>query len=296
MNEEEQSEWPYWKAAISCLPSQEMRDAAWEFFVRHLAQNPKMADTFSGVILVMQANGLYMLKVPKLVHDEALVPLGREVSRLRDEMAGVGQSSRGRSRSDTFAVCEKARQVAEAAATAAKELDDAIRDGWREVNTEKLAGRIQEEVETALLRPLAAQCRQVEEMTPALKDAADQLKESACKLRAFHFKGILVVMLAACLVVMGGCFSFGWWKLSRHYDRMVDAALKRILSVNAGNQEAFTRLTEINVPIRVLPVTDAKKRTISRKFALVMDHAENVAIEDIPDGKRAAIYFEKASY
>jgi hypothetical protein len=26
-------------------------------------------------------------------------------------------------------------------------------------------------------------------------------------------------------------------KLSRHYDRMVDAALKRILSVNAGNQK-----------------------------------------------------------
>ena len=46
-------------------------------------------------------------------------------------------------------------------------------------------------------------------------------------------------MLAACLVVMGGCFSFGWWKLSRHYDRMVDAALKRILSVNAGNQRSF---------------------------------------------------------
>ena len=89
----EQDEWPYWKAAISCLPTQEMRDAAWEFFVRHLAQNPKMADTFSGVILVMQANGLYMLKVPKLVHDEALVPLGREVFRLRD--GGDAQPSRG---------------------------------------------------------------------------------------------------------------------------------------------------------------------------------------------------------
>jgi hypothetical protein len=34
------------------------------FFVRHLAQNPKMADTFSGVILVMQATSC-MLKVPK---------------------------------------------------------------------------------------------------------------------------------------------------------------------------------------------------------------------------------------
>jgi hypothetical protein len=247
MNEQEQSEWPYWKAAISCLPSQEMRDAAWEFFVRHLAQNPKMADTFIGVILVMQANGLYMLKVPKLVHDEAFVPLGTEVSRLRGEMAET-VSRHAEVTKDSFAVCEKTRQVAEAAATAAKELDDAIRDGWREVNTEKLAGRIQEEVETALLRPLVAQCRQVEEMTPALRDAADQLKESACKLRAFHFKGILVVMLTACLVVMGGCFSFGWWKLSRYYERMVDAALKRILLGNAGNQEAFTRLTEMNVP------------------------------------------------
>ena len=164
----EQDEWPYWKAAISCLPSQEMRDAAWEFFVRHLAQNPKMADTFSGVILVMQANGLYMLKVPKLVHDEALVPLGREVSRLRDEMAET-VSRHAEVTKDTFAVCEKTRQVAEAAAKAAKELDDAIREGWREVNTEKLAVRIQGELETALLRPLAAQCRQVEEMTPALR-------------------------------------------------------------------------------------------------------------------------------
>ena len=71
MSEETQEDWPYWKAAISCLPSQQMRDAAWEFFVRHLAQNPIIADTFSGVILVMQANGLFMLKVPKLVHDLA---------------------------------------------------------------------------------------------------------------------------------------------------------------------------------------------------------------------------------
>jgi hypothetical protein len=293
MSEEE--DWPYWKAAISCLPSQEMRDAAWEFFVRHLAQNPKMADTFSGVILVMQANGLYMLKVPKLVHDEALVPLGREVSRLRDEMAET-VSRHAEVTKDTFAVCEKTRQVAEAAAMAAKELDGAIRDGWREVNTEKLAARIQGELETAVLRPLAAQCGRVEEMTPALKDAADQLEESARKLRAFHFKGILSVMLAACLAVMGGSFAYGWWKLSRHYDRMVNAALKRILSVQADNREAFTWLIKLNAPIRVVPVTDSRRQVIPGKFALVMEHAEDVGIEDTPDGKRVAIYFEKAPY
>ena len=79
MNEEAEEDWRYWKAAISRLPTQEMRDAAWEFFVRHFSQNPKMADTLSGLILVMQANGLYMLKAPKIVHDQAIDPLGMEL-------------------------------------------------------------------------------------------------------------------------------------------------------------------------------------------------------------------------
>ena len=57
-----------------------------------------------------------------------------------------------------------------------------------------------------------------------MQEAVQRMEDSTRKLRAFHFKGILAVMLAACLVVMGGCFSFGWWKLSRHYDRTVDAA------------------------------------------------------------------------
>ena len=35
MSTEAEDDWRYWKAAISCLPTQETRDAAWEFFVRH---------------------------------------------------------------------------------------------------------------------------------------------------------------------------------------------------------------------------------------------------------------------
>ena len=291
----EQDEWPYWKAAISCLPSQEMRDAAWEFFVRHLAQNPKMADTFSGVILVMQANGLYMLKVPKLVHDEALVPLGREVSRLRAEMAET-VNRHAEVTKDTFAVCDKTRQVAEAAAMAAKELDKTIHDGWKEVNTEKLAVRIQGELETAVLRPLAAQCRQLEEMTPALREAAEELKESACKLRSFHFKGILVVMLTACLVVMGGSFAYGWWKLSRHYDRMVNIALARLDAVEGANRKAFELLTVMNTPVHVVPVVDEKQRIISGEFALIMPGAKDVRLRNTDNGKEGTIFFEKASY
>lgn len=76
----------------------------------------------------------------------------------------------------------------------------------------------------------------------------------------------------------------------------MNAALERILSVNSKNQETFTQLIKMNVPIRVVPVVDSRKQTIPRKFALVVDHAEDVAIEEAGDGKRAAIYFEQSPY
>ena len=109
-------------------------------------------------------------------------------------------------------------------------------------------------------------------------------------------KGILAAILVICFVVAGGLFAYGWWKLARHYELKVNAALERILSVNERNQEAFTQLTAMNIPVRVVPVVDNRKQAIPRKFALVVDRAEDVGIEDIGDGKRAAIYFEKSFY
>ena len=139
MNEEAEEDWRYWKAAISRLPTQEMRDAAWEFFVRHFSQNPKMADTLSGLILVMQANGLYMLDAPKIIHEQAIDPLNGALTRFREELAHAINRHKH--------VATEACQTAEMAVTAVKGLDDTIRRGWREVNTEKLAERVHAELE-----------------------------------------------------------------------------------------------------------------------------------------------------
>ena len=288
MNEEAEGDWRYWKVAISRLPSQEMRHAAWEYFVRHFSQNPKMADTLSGLIVVMQANGLYILDAPKIVLEQAIEPLNGELARLREELERVINRHKH--------VATEARQTAEMTVTAVKGPDDTIRLGWREVNTEKLAERVHAELEGTLLQPIAIQCRQLEKAVPDLREAVQRMEDSTRKLRAFHFKGILAAMCVSCLVIVGGGFAYGWWKLSRHYDQLADAALEQMLLVNKSNEEAFTQLTKLNTPIRVVPVTDNRKRIIPRKFAIVMEHAEDIGIEDTPEGKRAAIYFQKSPY
>ena len=177
MNEEAEEDWRYWKAAISRLPTQEMRDAAWEFFVRHFSQNPRMADTLSGLILVMQANGLYMLDAPKIIHEQAIDPLNGALTRFREELDGAINRHKN--------VAAEACQTAEMTLTAVKGLDDTIRHGWREVNTEKLAERIHAELEGTLLQPLAIQCRHLDKAAPDLQDAVQRMEDSTRKLGPF---------------------------------------------------------------------------------------------------------------
>ena len=284
MSTETEDDWRYWKAAISCLPTQETRDAAWEFFVRHFSQNPKMADTLSGLILVMQANGLYMLEAPKIVREQVVDPLNEALTRFGAELDRAIKRHKE--------IATEATQSTESAVTAIKGLEGAIRSGWREVNAASLAERVHAELEATLLQPIAIQCRLLEQAAPAVNEALEHMENSTRQLRGYHFKSILAAMLISCLVITGGLFGYGWSKLSRHYELKVNAALERVVSVNDKNEETFTQLTKMNVPIRVVPVVDSRKQTIPRKFALVVDHAEDVAIKEMGDGKRAAIYFE----
>jgi hypothetical protein len=285
---ETENDWRYWKVAISCLPTPETRDAAWEFFVRHFSQNPKMADTLSGLILVMQANGLYMLEAPRIVREQVLDPLHEALTRLGTELNSVIERHKD--------IAIEATQSTERAVMAIKGLDEAIRSGWKEVNAASLAERVHVELDATLLRPLASQCRALEQAAPAVNEALERMESSTRQLRGYHFKSILAAMLISCLAIAGGFFVLGWSKLSRHFDLKVKAALDRVVSVNATNEETFTQLTKMNVPIRVVPVVDSRKQTIPRKFALVMNHAEDVGIEETGDGKRAAIYFEQSPY
>jgi hypothetical protein len=288
LSTEVDDDWRYWKAAISCLPTQETRDAAWEFFVRHFSQNPKMADTLSGLILVMQANGLYMLEAPKTVREQVVDPLHQALTRFSTELNQAIDRHKD--------IATEATQSTERAVTAIKGLDEAIRSGWREVNTASLADRVHAELEATLLQPLASQCRALERAAPAVNKALEHMENSARQLRGYYFKSILAAMLISCLAIAGGCLVLGWSKLSHHYELKVKAALERVASINATNEETFTQLTKMNVQIRVVPVVDNRKQTIPRKFALVVDHAEDVGIEETGDGKRAAIYFEQSPY
>lgn len=276
----------YWKAAISHLPTQQQRDAAWEFFVHYLAQNPKMADTFSGIILVMHANGLFMLDLTRKFHDESVAPLETVMGQFRDDAQKLILQQKEANEAIVES-CEIARQVAETAAASVIKLDDAIRNGWQEVKTEKLAERIHEELETTLLDPLAAQCRKLEQATPAIHDAIAELEKSARKLRGFHFQGILAALCVSFVVITGGCL----WFLIKDHEQKVDKTLRFLEQTNSHNREAFRELDRLGARIRVANAIDNRGDPIRDNYALVVESGYDVVVQDTKQGKQAAIFF-----
>ncbi len=82
----------HWRAAISALPP-EKRDAAWNFFQERGLHAAAARDTLSGLLLLMEANGLFMDACAKRVQavmqqeDSAAPPPPVDSKRLTEELS-----------------------------------------------------------------------------------------------------------------------------------------------------------------------------------------------------------------
>lgn len=276
----------YWKAAISHLPTQMQRDAAWEFFINRFVGNPNTADTISGVVMVMEAHGLYMLALPRKFHDEAVTPLATAMSQFHEDSLKLLEQQEGANRA-TLDACEKAQETAKSAADAVTKLDEAIRQGWQEVKTDKLTERIQRELEQTVFHPLSAQCGRLEEVAPIVTAAVDQLVKSASKLRAFHFRGIILAIVLSSLAIVGVYL----WKLNKDFDLKSKAALEALHNTNSINREAYEKLDSLGARIRVIGAKDERGNPVPDHYALVMDAGYDVVVRDSPKGKQAGLFF-----
>jgi len=83
----------YWKAAISALPTAEKRDAAWEFYLDKLT-GTNAGDTLSGLILLLEANGAFLLTLPAKFHEEMTLPIIERLSAMREELQANVEAQR----------------------------------------------------------------------------------------------------------------------------------------------------------------------------------------------------------
>jgi hypothetical protein len=199
----------YWKAAISALPTAEKRDAAWEFYLDKFA-GTNAGDTLSGLVLLMEANGAFLLTLPEKFHEELTRPVTEQLCAMRGELHANVESQRAMLRAIDAAdeSMEKAnRQLANTTA----EFTSKIHAAARQIDTTALASQVHAELESAIVSPLRLALRDVPEQTKRIKAATEAAETSIKDWHAIHFDGIVLNTFLATFFAAAVLFCIVWF-------------------------------------------------------------------------------------
>lgn len=210
---QERAELAYWKAAISRLPTDEMRNAAWEFFLRRVAESPGTADTFSGMILIMQANGLYMLSVPALVHTDVIDPLKVETERFIKEFDERIQGSI-RIAEAIHRKTESVEKSIQLLGQIGKQIESSIVNGWREVKLDSLIDELRGEFRLRLEQPLKKGCSELENQTRCLAEASKKAQEAINCFHQLNYGRVLLFLILWTALVAVVTHALTRWRVS----------------------------------------------------------------------------------
>jgi hypothetical protein len=188
----------YWKAAISALPTAEKRDAAWEFYLEKFA-GTNAGDTFSGLILLLEANGAFLLTLPEKFHAELTRPITEQLAAMRQELQANVETQRAALRAADTAneSMDRANQLI---AHTSVDFANKVHAAARLIDTTALANQVSADLESSIVSPLRLALRDVPVQTNRIKAAAEAAETSIKQWHALHFDGIV---FNACLATLG---------------------------------------------------------------------------------------------
>jgi len=209
MNENDQdTSRRYWKAAISTLPA-EKRDAAWEFYLEKFA-GTNAGDTFSGLILLMEANGAFLLTLPEKFHAELIQPITEQLAAMRKELQDNVEAQR-----TTLLASDSANESMERAnqllGNTTVEFANKVHAAARLIDTTSLASQVCAELESTIVKPLRVALRDVPEQTKRIKAVTEAAETSIKDWHAIHFDGIVLNTFLATFFATAVLFCIVWF-------------------------------------------------------------------------------------
>jgi len=199
----------YWKAAISALPTAEKRDAAWEFYLERFADT-SAGDTLSGLILLMEANGAFLLTLPEKFHHELTQPIIEQLRAMRQELQTNVETQRLMLRAADVAN-ESMERAGQHLANTTVDFANKVQAASRLIDTTALASQVGADLQSSVVSPIRLALRNVPEQTKRIEAATQAAEASIKKWHALHFDGIVFNSCLATLGIAGLLFCLFWF-------------------------------------------------------------------------------------
>jgi hypothetical protein len=282
LDETSSSSCRYWKAAIATLPPAK-RDAAWEFYATRLADG-QAGDTLASLVLLLEANGAFLLTLPDQFHQELLRPLRTDVAALRDELRSNIERQQ-----KTLIEQDKVQEGVSAAAALVqqtnRELVGSVKGAMEALDIAGLASRINRSLETSTLRPMQMAARNLDKYVENADKASFAAERSVRTWRKAHIGGVVGTCILASLLLMGVVLSWGWWKMEDHYRQRLATQVVRL----SATDDAYRQLLWLGISLRLEPWVDQSGKIVENGYSIVIDNAEDASLKVVSERKAGVI-------
>lgn len=226
---------PYWHAVIATLPAVK-QNAAWDFYMKRIGTCPA-GETLSGLILLLEANGIFMQALPQEFHAELILPMKETASGIKHELQQFAVEQR-KTRESTERNLEAIKKLSQAIMLCGSEVRQEVQIAVQDISTAKIAQDIHSSLTESTLNALKSDLKELNAVSKQLEQSRGIAKHSVDLWNSIRIGGV-VGCAAVFSVIFGAIFSYLFYTcLHRYYEKRLG---EEIASIREEYEQNYLR-------------------------------------------------------
>jgi hypothetical protein len=275
---------------ISSLPIQQERDELSVFIEEHLKRGTG-AGILRGLFLLLKANRCYLEKLPGQFNRELVQPIIENMLRLETSI-GLQNKSQEKALLQTNRCLESSTRAADRMEAVVPKVEGVVQKAFDKIDSSKLTQKVEDSVMEGVVKPITKINHELEMTLPQMQKRSEIVNKLMEKTTWYNVKLFFLNCASAWGIVFFCLYLYGYFGLSDWYKERLAAKYEQIDANAQANQQAYAKLTGLNVTIEVVPQGDAQGNVVPGHYALTMKGADDAQLKNGDDGQAGVIFFQ----
>jgi hypothetical protein len=275
---------------ISSLPTEQERDELSVFIEEHLKRGTG-AGILRGLFLLLKANRCYMEKLPGQFNRELVQPIIENMLRLETSI-GRQIESQEKILTQTNRCVDSSTRAADRMEAVVPKVEGVVQKAFDRIDSSKLTQKVEDSVMEGVVKPITKINHELETTLPQMQKRSEIVNKLMEKTTWYNVKLFFLNCASAWGIVFFCLYLYGYFGLSDWYKEKLAAKYEQIDANAQANQQAYAKLTGLNVTIEVVPQGDAQGNVVPGHYALTMKGADDAQLKNGDDGQAGVIFFQ----
>jgi hypothetical protein len=187
---------------------------------------------------------------------------------------------------------ESSTRAADRMEAVVPKVEGVVQKAFDKIDSSKLTQKVEDSVMEGVVKPITKINHELEMTLPQMQKRSEIVNKLMEKTTWYNVKLFFLNCASAWGIVFFCLYLYGYFGLSDWYKERLAAKYEQIDANAQANQQAYAKLTGLNVTIEVVPQGDAQGNVVPGHYALTMKGADDAQLKNGDDGQAGVIFFQ----